>query len=336
MKKGISFVTAADDGYHEGLSALLKSFTISNKDLAPLNLNVMDCGLKQSFKGELSLEMREFSKKQEIDLTCRFLEVNLKRWHPFPPHWDSYAAYAFIEAIDLVETRFLVFADADMLHFKSLRSTVEKLEGSGRMIAGVVDQDYNTLGNDFYVNHLSPLQAEEKELPYLNSGYMVFDRTRFSFSRFLEFLQDLNPEKAHERFKGVKKFKHDQTLLNTFIKGDCLLLDESFNYFCKDNSRFKHLSDRKNFHFISNPKPWNEGGFSEVARETVFRTAEAILNGKSLPELKNYASSSAGSWMKKLFYKFLGKNKKLTRLEESQITSPELQALQKTIASWCQ
>ena len=335
MKNGLSFVTAADEGFHQGLEVLLKSFVVANRALAPLQLMVMDCGLTADFVATLQQKMTEFGEAQGVELTLEVKIADLSRWQGFPPHWDSYAAYAFMEALHMVETRFLVFADADMLHYKNLESTVQALDESGRMVAGVVDSDYKTLAHDFYVNHLSPLEESQEALPYLNSGYLIFDRSRFLFAELDQFIASVSREKAHERFKGVKKFKHDQTLINAFIKGDCHVLDESFNYFCKENQRFVSLGEPCNFHFVSNPKPWEPGTAETLGREVVFKTAEHVLCGAGAPlEMEMSGLDRGKMGLLKTCYTILGKAKKAKRYRQAEISPQELHHLAQQITSW--
>ena len=335
MKEGLSFVTAADEGFHQGLAALLKSFIISNKALAPLQVLVMDCGLTKSFVSSLTQDIESFGERNSIELTIEVKPADLSRWVGFPAHWDSYAAYAFMEALHMVETRFLVFADADMLHYKNLASTIKLLDTSGHKMAGVVDSDYRTLERDFYVNHLSPLSEEQRQAPYLNGGYLIFDRSRFLFTELEPFIAQISREKAHERFKGVKKFKHDQTLINAFIKGDCLLLDESFNYFCKENQRFVGLQEPCNFHFVSNPKPWEKGTLETIAREVVFNSAEHTLCGApALERLKVSRLELYKARTLRYVYTCLGKTKKAKRYAQAEISESALTAISQHITSW--
>ena len=51
--KSLSFVIAADKGFHHGLEPLFKSFLLANRQFAPLRLLLMDCGLPDGFPGQL-------------------------------------------------------------------------------------------------------------------------------------------------------------------------------------------------------------------------------------------------------------------------------------------
>jgi len=337
MKEGLSFVTAADHGFHQGLEALLKTFMLSNRELAPLRLIVMDCGLKGDFMNGLQQEMDGYAKKERIEIELSFPKADLKRWQVFPPHWESYATYAFLEAVGMVETRHLIFADADMLHFCQLASVLHELEQSGYKMAGVVDNDYSTLGMDYYVNHLSTLSASQLGKPYMNGGYLIFDLERFSAEDLYGFVESLDPQRAHQRFTGVKKFKHDQTIVNAFIKGEFLALPERYNYFCKENARFIDIEERSNFHFVSQPKPWEPGDREVVARELVFGTVEEELCDKDVTELKGHSVLDRLVLRGQLLVaQLMGKKKKVKRYQQAQINAAQLQGLKELIHSWVQ
>lgn len=339
--KSLTFVTAADEGFHHGLEPLFKSFLLANRQFAPLRLLLMDCGLPDGYPGQLKQTLTDFGNRRGISLVFQSIRADLQRWHVFPPHWDSYATYAFLEAPPLADTRYLVFADADMLHFTNLETAIQSLDASGHSLAAVQDGPA-TLASDYYVGLLNP--EARPEAPYLNGGYLIFDLKRFDYPDFLRFTDQLDPATTHQRHPGKKKFKHDQTLLNSYLAGKFLLLEPRYNYLAKHNRQLAGLRQPANIHFVSNPKPWETPTHDSLLRAVSFHSAIAAQEDPEQERIQPVI----GHWTQQLtrlkpglhrplqttLWKLLGKQKKVQRLDDAKLDANDIDQLVRQVYSW--
>jgi|TARA_E500000178_G_scaffold197533_1_gene195567 lipopolysaccharide biosynthesis glycosyltransferase len=339
--KSLTFVTAADDGFQYGLEPLYKSFILANRAFAPLHCILMDCGLPEGYCRQLKEALVDFGLQRSIQLTFESIQSKLQRWRVFPPHWGSYATYAFLEAPPLAKSRYLVFADADMLHFTQLSDAIEELEASGHPLAAVQDGPA-TLASDHYVGLLNPKAAPHA--PYLNGGYLIFDLERFNHADFILYTEQLDPSIAHQRYPGKKKFKHDQTLLNSYLAGQFHLLKPRYNFLAKHNRQLAELKEAANVHFISNPKPWEAATHQSLLRAVCFHSAIAAQEDSEEQNLSHIAEHwseemirlkpSLFHHLEKALWSILGRQKKIKQFKDAKLEQKEILQLIQKVYQW--
>ena len=199
-----------------------------------------------------------------------------------------------------------------------------------------------TLASDYYVELLNP--EARLEVPYLNGGYLIFDLKRFDYPDFLRFTDQLNPATTHQRHPGKKKFKHDQTLLNSYLAGNFLLLEPRYNFLAKHNWQLGGLRQPANIHFVSNPKPWETPTHDSLLRAVSFHSAIAAQEDqkqeKIQPVIGHWAQQLIGlkpglhRSLQTALWRLLGKQKKVQRRGDAKLDANDIDQLVRKVYNW--
>ena len=244
----LAFVT--NRRYLPGLRLALASMLLSGEEGDSFDLWVFHSDLSSRDSRALQAIVKRFSARASL----RFQTISEADFSVFNPQiTGSFIAYTKLVLPDFIPSRFFAFVDSDMLVMRSFRPLFEDVKG-GSVLAGSMDRQLPTLADDCPWE----LTEDEKKLPYLNTGFIVYDQQAWAKTKMKEKLRHLTVD-------GCPKLGlHDQTILNYAARGQVQVIPLGWNrhflpIFCQG-----HLNDLateiaeegRNFHFVANPKPW--------------------------------------------------------------------------------
>ena len=328
---GLTYVTASDEAVVGGMLLSVVSFLHQHRDASSLKVCVIDGGIEPATWQRFEEELKRWAEAKEISIQLQKLPGELERWKNFPPHWGSWAVYSSLDIFLRDFEGWVVFGDVDLFHGRSIWDQLPQVKECPAAVGAIVDPFKLTSAEDRYVLEVRPEMNGTEA--YVNTGYLVVDRSRFDGDAFQSFLTQLAPDiLAHS---SGKRSLFDQSLLNGYFGGKIALLDESCNRVVRDAQNFDLEAAAGNLHFVGQPKPWKD---AEKASPERFVAWAAASDGLGLTQsgcdLEGVSMGGGlGEGMKKLRYRLLGKTAKLKKIE-SRFSKEKLQQLFEQVLAW--
>lgn len=152
----------------------------------------------------------------------------------------------------------IVYVDADMVCVEDpidlIENKIVHLRKKNHLIAARTELNYKNSDSDIF----NRLELNDK---YFNAGFMIIN-----FKRWID-------DKVGVKLLEIMKENYskivfwDQDILNLYINGSYLELDEKLNYSAQ-NLLKNNLQDEKYFiHFVGSKKPWLTSGAFELSSE---------------------------------------------------------------------
>lgn len=328
----LTYVTASDEAVVEGLLVSVASFLHQHREAAELRVCVIDGGIEEATWSTFQKDLEAWAQGAGIEFQLDKWQGDLKRWEQFPPHWGSWAVYSSLDIFLADFDGWVVFGDVDLFHGRSIWDQLPKVAEHGSAVGAIVDPFKTTSDADRYVQLVRPEISQPVD--YVNTGFLVVDRSRFDREGFRSFLDKLEPG-ILSRDKG-KRSLFDQSLLNGYFAGQLALLDESCNRVVRDGRDFRFGSSPANLHFVGQPKPWKDEEKVSPERFVAWAAAANALGlSQSGCDLAGFELNGGGlaEGFRKLRYRLLGKQAKLEKIE-ARFSEAELRALYEKTCAW--
>lgn len=236
----IHLVTASDEAYLPGLKVTVVSSLLSVEVSEEVTVHILDGGLRPfSIK-----QLRELCAKIHQKSSLVFHHINQEMfsgWRP-GPH-GSMMTYARLLLGSLIDASRVIYLDVDMLVLGNLKE-IWDTPMKGLMALGCYDGRIAKLGDD------SPwsLSEKEKELPYVNAGFLLLDLEQWRAQKMEEqALASVSDQSAVYQW-------WDQTILNYLLRDSLGFLPRNWNW----QERTISLSDASEINLIhfKSKKPW--------------------------------------------------------------------------------
>lgn len=183
----------------------------------------------------------------------------------FPNLKDSHVSAAtyyrlFIEKYLDKDVEFIVYLDADTICLNNpleyIYKVKDKLIDSDFVVAAKTELKISEIDNYYEYGIYAkeyPFERLEIKDKYFNAGIMLIDLHKWKKLNYTSNLIN-NLEKYKEQI-----VTWDQDVLNSFIDGAYVELDNNFNFFDKDinNSNYKNIFF---LHYLGSHKPWSSSG----------------------------------------------------------------------------
>jgi lipopolysaccharide biosynthesis glycosyltransferase len=244
----LHLVFAADDRYSPGLQVAAASTLLWLPPERTPHLHVFDGGLRPASWRRLERALRRCHPRLRLhrhDLSAYRLDAIRDRGGSGP------CAYARLLIPQLLEAPRALYLDVDLILLADV-APLHDLDLRGHSFAAAVDPLLPTIGDDA---PFEDLPADQRALPYFNSGVMVLDLERWRRERIgertLAFLADHGPLSTY----------YDQTALNHLLRGQWLELAPHWNSLSRDFSWTPQAGMTPEplpavLHFYAVVKPW--------------------------------------------------------------------------------
>lgn len=237
----IHLATATDDAYAPGLCITMVSALRSLSLSEEVVFHVIDGGLKP----DSIQNIKDLSGKHHPRCKIIFHKINKQifdGWQPGPN--NSMMAYARLLLGSIIDAGKVIYLDADTLILSDL-SKLWNTPMNGMVVLASRGGENATLKDDCPWS----LPPGEENLPYFNSGIIVFDLNQWRIQgKEMQAVQLLSGAPTVYRF-------HDQTILNYMLRHQVGLLSMTWNWQERITSE-KQASSVKIIHFITQKKPW--------------------------------------------------------------------------------
>lgn len=240
----IKIFTSANENYAPGLIVMIASALSSLSKKVTATFYVLNDGLTGNTTNSLQKLIRYFPKSHIEYLHFDGNEFSNYNIGP----GNSYLAYGRLLIGSFVDSKKVIYIDADMLILKDL-SKIWNQDMGGKAILACQDDGVKYLRNDceWPLNHI------DKNKYYFNSGFMVIDLLKW---------QTMEIEKNSLKLGRERECKlWDQTILNYLLKDEVKYIDNSWNFqnSQKLQNELKNISEfgNTNYHYSSMYKPWD-------------------------------------------------------------------------------
>lgn len=329
--RNLTYVTASDEAVAGGLLISVASFLHQHREATALRVCVIDGGIEETTWSNFELGLRRWAAEARLTFQLEKRPGELSRWQKFPPHWGSWAVYSSLDIFLGDFDGWVVFGDVDFFHGRSIWEPLERVSQHESAVGAVVDPFKTSSDADRYVQLVRP--EITAPVDYVNTGFLVVDRSRFDREAFRSFLDNLEPG-ILSRDKG-KRSLFDQSLLNGYFAGQLALLDESCNRVVRDGRDFRYGEAGANLHFVGQPKPWKDEEKAGPERFVAWAAASDSLGfSQTGCDLTGFESNGGlAEVFQKWRYRLLGKKAKLEKIE-SRFSEGELQHLFEKTRNW--
>lgn len=293
--------TLANERFAPGLGVMVCSALLW-ADQESVVFYVMDGGMLPSTREKIVRNAEGIAKQRGIEVEFRFLDIERMELPSLAPIRGSLITYARFLLPDLLAESSVYFVDADIVCNHPFPSPREmETNHASFLLAACMDPGFNRLQDDCpWMEHLS---EEERQLPYINAGFMWMNLAalrEFGFwDRFLQLAAT-----------GMSVRTADQTFINYLCRNRILILPPEYNRLFGQGA-WEDLDMGCNFHFFGAWKPWMKERdaksllaihlFSPAARVCGFMDEVAATN-----QPVRTASLWTGCYLKLWFYRLIG------------------------------
>ncbi len=277
-----------DSNYAPLLSVALYSLTKNSDPNTNYDIIVLHNNLSESHINKLNQSVIKIP-----SITIRFFNVNSVNTFSsvrqlFTTEYMTVTAYyrLFLSSF-LVNYSKVLYLDCDILVLQNI-DELYNTDLKDNMCAAVIDYgianiDYFFEDSEDIKKYLKDILSIDNVRTYFNSGVLVLNLEKIR--------QNKLEEKMLEVAKINNKYFHDQNVLNSVLKNNCLLIDYKWNYLwtlpnCRNYDKTNHEEYQKYeaarkrpaiIHYTSTIKPYNNNVwewhqiFWDYALETPFR-----------------------------------------------------------------
>ncbi|MFC5050157.1 glycosyltransferase [Rubritalea spongiae] len=250
QRNHIPIVGNSDEKFFPGLSVAFLSLLNAASGKYDYTFYVLNGGLSEQSLQKLESQLQELSAKKGITVTLNSIQVDERKLQSLPQRRGSRMPYAKLILPDLLPTEpYAVYVDADILYNRGVEELYNKSKSASNWLLSGVRDYHSVIGNECPWIH--QLTSDEKQLPYINSGFMMMNLKDFRKNGLLDEAITLRAAAGEQRLG-------DQSVFNFVCRGKILLNHESLNHLVALGSGL-HIFENgleSNIHFIGKNKPW--------------------------------------------------------------------------------
>ncbi len=294
--------SSANERFAPGLGVMICSALLWAEQKSVV-FYVVDGGILPGTREKIVKNAEDIAKQRGIEVDFRFLDFERMELPSVPLMNGSLITYARLLLPELLPVTSTYYVDADIVCNRPFLPLEEMESGySSFLIAACQDPSISKL-QDEYPQGVQ-LTGQERELPYVNAGFMWMNLAAMRECRFWERYLELITS-------GITMRYADQTAINYLCRHRIHLLPEDFNRLFGKIS-WDDLGIGANFHFVFAWKPWmNERGAKSFIARTVFSSAARDFGFIDDVAAANHATKMPasllmGCYLKLALYRLMG------------------------------